>query len=216
MRAQEVERQHIARELHDAVGQSLSAVKYTLERSQRLLEQPGLGSLTDALELALAHVRRTVDDVRAISASLRPSLLDDLGPASAIREFCREWSCVYPDVELEARLEVEDRQVPDALALSVFRIVQEGLNNVAKHAKAKHARVRVLSADGQLKVEVWDDGIGLPARAAEPGSSGLRGIRERAEHDHGRLTIESTPGRGTCLSVVWELVAPMKRRKARR
>jgi signal transduction histidine kinase len=210
MRAQEAERHRIARELHDAVGQSLSAVKYTLERSQRLLEEPELGSLAETLDLAVTGVQRTLEDVRTISSSLRPPLLDDLGPASAIRDFCREWSRVYPDIALEVQLEVEDRQVPETLALSMFRIVQEGLNNVAKHARARNARVCALRANGHLKVEIWDDGVGLSLGPEYSGGSGLRGIRERAEHDNGRLNIESTPGRGTCLSVAWELASPRR------
>ena len=210
MHAQEIERKHISQELHDAVGQSLSAVKYTLERSVQLLDHPELGSLADALELAVSHVYRTIEDVRAISSSLRPPLLDDLGPASAIRAFCREWNAVYSHIALGVDVPVGDTEVPRNLGVSVFRIVQEALNNVAKHAGAKTVNVAVRILDQKLTVEVGDDGIGFSqshkARLRNRGS-GWRGIRERAEHAGGSLSITSSPGCGTTLSVVWPLVA---------
>ncbi|HEY4973938.1 MAG TPA: sensor histidine kinase, partial [Steroidobacteraceae bacterium] len=208
MHAQEIERKHISQELHDAVGQALSAIKYTLERSIHLLDHPELGSLADALELAVSHVHRTINDVRAISSSLRPPLLDDLGPASAIREFCREWSAVYPHLELNADVQVEDGNVPQALGVTVFRTVQEALNNVAKHAGATRVGVMVCVRDGQLCIEVSDDGVGFAASTKNnlmKRGRGWRGMRERAEHDGGNFNVASSPGRGTVLSVEWAL-----------
>lgn len=208
MHAQEIERKRISQELHDAVGQSLSAVKYTLERSVHLLEHPERGSLADALELAVSHVHRTINDVRAISTSLRPRLLDDLGPASALRAFCREWSDVYPNVEVVVDMPLRDADIPRSLGVSVFRIVQEALNNVAKHAAARSVKVSLGIRSGLLYAEVADDGVGFNIRAKSRlrrHGSGWRGMRERAEHDGGKLAIDSAPGRGTTLSVCWPL-----------
>ena len=210
MHAQESERKNISRELHDAVGQSLSAIKYTLERSLHLLDHPDCGNLADALELAVSHVHRTINDVRAISSSLRPRLLDDLGPVSAVRAFCREWSGVYPDVELVVDMPLRDADIPRALGVSVFRIVQEALNNVAKHAAAKSVKVAVGIHQGKLTVMVADDGVGFSPKAKSRlrnRGSGWRGMRERAEHDGGKLIIDSAPERGTTLSVCWPIAS---------
>ena len=209
MHAQENERKSISRELHDAVGQSLSAIKYTLERSVHLLDHPDRGNLADALELAVAHVHRTINDVRTISSSLRPRLLDDLGPVSAVRAFCREWSDVYPSVRLAVDMPLRDADVPRVLGISVFRVVQEALNNVAKHAAAKAVTVSLAIRRGKLTVQVADDGIGFDLkskRGLRNRGSGWRGMRERAEHDGGKLTIDSAPGRGTTLAVCWPVV----------
>lgn len=223
MHAQEAERQRIARELHDAVGQSLSAVKYTLERSQKLLENPNLGSMSQAIELALERVHATISDVRTISSSLRPPLLDDIGPTAAISNFCREWTTVYPHIELTLALDVEDQQIPPVLGLSLFRIVQEALNNVAKHADAQHVGVALSLRNGRLTVSVEDDGVGLPLRSRGQlvqRGSGLRGMRERAEHDGGQFHLESAARKGTRLSVVWNdqelsrLRPPERRRRS--
>jgi signal transduction histidine kinase len=217
MHAQEIERKHISQELHDSVGQALSAVKYTLERSIQLLEHPQLGNLAEALDLAISHVHRTINDVRAISSSLRPPLLDDLGPASAVREFCREWNTVYPHVELHADIRVEDGAIPEFLGVSVFRTVQEALNNIAKHACAKKASVVVYIHEQRLYVEVTDDGVGFSAGAASKlmkRGNGWRGMRERAEHDGGHFKVTSTPGRGTALSVDWSLQRVMLPRRS--
>ena len=210
MHAQESERKNISRELHDAVGQSLSAIKYTLERSLHLLDHPDCGNLADALELAVTHVYRTINDVRAISSSLRPRLLDDLGPVSAVRAFCREWSGVYPNVELVVDMPLRDADIPRALGVSVFRIVQEALNNVAKHAAANSVKVSVGIRQGKLTVIVADDGVGFSLKAKgrlRNRGSGWRGMRERAEHDGGKLDIDSAPGRGTTLSVYWPIAS---------
>ncbi len=208
MHAQENERKSISRELHDAVGQSLSAIKYTLERSVHLLDHPERGNLADALELAVAHVHRTINDVRAISSSLRPRLLDDLGPVSAVRAFCREWGDVYPNVRIAVDMPLRDADIPRALGISVFRVVQEALNNVAKHAAAKSVKVSLDIRGGNLTVQVADDGVGFHVkskRGLRNRGSGWRGMRERAEHDGGRLTIDSAPARGTTLSVCWPI-----------
>jgi signal transduction histidine kinase len=208
MHAQERERKRISQELHDAVGQSLSAVKYTLERSMHLLEHPRLGSVREALEVAVVQVRRAVADVRAISSRLRPPLLDDLGPVSAIRGFCREWSAVYPLISVETDLSLDDADVPSHLALGIFRIVQESMNNIAKHSGASAVRVSLGVRDGRLVVEVCDNGVGFSAEDREDlrrRGSGWRGMLERAEHDGGELSIDSRPGKGVSLRVEWPL-----------
>ena len=217
MRAQELERKRISQELHDSVGQALSAVKYTLERSLQLLKRPELGSLAEALDLAVSHVHRTINDVRAISSSLRPPLLDDVGAASALREFCREWNEVYPHVQLDADIGVEDAEVPETLGVGVFRTVQEALNNVAKHASATMVKVTLRIVGRRLCVEVSDDGRGFAADGANllmRRGNGWRGMRERAEHNGGHFKVRSSPGRGTTLAVNWSLQPPAQPQRA--
>ncbi len=141
--AQEGERKRIALELHDSVGQSLSAVKYTLERGMELLRQPQLGNPAAVFQLAVQRIQETAESIRSISMNLRPKILDDLGAASAVQWFCRDFAEIYPSLTVVAELGVNDGQVPDRLATVVYRSVQELLNNVAKHAGAKQVLVKL-------------------------------------------------------------------------
>lgn len=216
MRAQEGERKHLAQELHDSVGQSLSAVKYTLEHAIQLLRNEHGEGCASRLNLAVQQVQRLIGEVRSISSGLRPTVLDDLGVASALSGFCREWAQVYRDVELLPRIDIQDADVPDSLRTAVFRTVQEALNNAAKHSAASRVWVTIRRDQDTLTVEVADDGRGfaLASGAGTPEGLGLRGMRERADHTGGRLQLEAAPGRGTRLRITWLLPGPAARPEA--
>ena len=208
MRVQEDERRRIAQELHDSVGQELSAIKYSLERAAELGlprpddEQQGL------LTKAITGIRAVMDDIRSISMNLRPALLDDLGVVSALQWFSRQFSERYPHLDLQVQLHVTDGEVPKALTVPIYRTVQEALCNVVKHAAADHARVSLHQAGGSLVLEVADDGIGFqPAvRGSSPESRlGLRGMRERAEMTGGRFWVDSRPDEGSVIRISWPL-----------
>jgi signal transduction histidine kinase len=220
MSAQEEERKRIAQDLHDSVGQSLSAIKYSLERAQVLARRDEIKEAADGLEAAVARVQRVMDDVRGISMNLRPALLDDLGAASAVRWLCREWHDVYHDIDIEADIDVSDTEIPPALGTTVFRSVQESLNNVARHASAHRVQVRMRLEAGTLSVTVVDDGSGFSINgdvrrlAERPGLQGLRGLRERAERTGGRCEVASEPGRGTTVCLEWPVAPGQAAREA--
>ena len=208
MRVQEDERRRISQELHDSVGQELTAIKYSLERAAEMGrprpddEQQGL------LTKAITGIRAVMDDIRSISMNLRPTLLDDLGVVSALQWFSRQFAESYPQLELQVHLRVTDDDVPRALTIPIYRTVQEALCNVVKHAAADHALVSLLRAGGALVLEVADDGIGF--QPAVPGASpasrlGLRGMRERAERTGGHFSVESHRDRGSVIRISWPL-----------
>ncbi len=205
--AQEGERKRIALELHDSVGQSLSAVKYTLERGMELLRQPRLGNPGAVFELAVRRIQETAESIRSISMNLRPKLLDDLGAASAVQWFCRDFAEIYPTLTIVTELSVNDGQVPGRLATVVYRSVQELLNNVAKHSSARHVVVKLSMDDNVLLLEVRDDGVGLEKATPESRrhGSGLRNLRERAQMTGGQFNIVQAPGRGTLAQLSWRL-----------
>ena len=206
--AQEGERKRIAVELHDSVGQSLSAVKYTLERGLELLRQPKRGDSATVFELAVRRIQETAEGIRAISMNLRPKILDDLGAASAVQWFCRDFAEIYPSIAIVTELSVGDREVPDRLATVVYRCVQELLNNVAKHADARNVLVKLWLEDGLLTLQVRDNGVGLEHATAESRrhGSGLRNLRERAQMTGGVFNIARAPGRGTLAQLSWRLI----------
>ena len=205
--AQEAERKRIASELHDSIGQALTAVQYELERAVELSRRAVLQDPLPVLNRAIAGIQAAIAETRGIAMNLRPTVLDDLGAASAIGWLCREFRQTYPSIRLHVRVEVEDRDIPDRLATTLFRSVQELLNNVAKHAKANESWV-VLTRDAFLLcVEVSDDGVGLPpidSTGARRYGHGIRNLRERAEMSGGRFSLHS-PGGGTVARMEWSL-----------
>ena len=207
--AQEGERKRIAVELHDSVGQSLSAVKYTLERGVEMLRQPKLGDPAAVLKLAVQRIQETAESIRSISTHLRPRILDDLGAASAAQWFCRNFSETYPALSVIVRVKIADGQVPDRLATVVYRGLQELLNNVAKHSKAQQVQVRLSLEDDELLLQVRDNGVGLEMATAESRrhGSGLRNLRERAQMTGGHFSVTRAPGRGTLAQLSWRLEA---------
>jgi signal transduction histidine kinase len=210
MSAQEQERKRIAQELHDAIGQSMSAVKYSLERVLQMMAHPDLGSPVRVLNLLVEQVQRTIEEVRTISTDLRPALLDDLGAVSAVRWFCRRWAEVYPPIALSVEIKLGDDDIPRELGTAVFRTVQEALNNVARHSQAPRAMVAMNRHGEEFVVEIADEGVGFRPSANDESQHigfGLRGLRERAEHSGGRLEIVSNPGRGTIVRVAWPIAA---------
>jgi len=207
IRAQEGERKRIAVELHDSVGQSLSAVKYTLERGLEMLRQPRLGTPVPVFELAVRRIQEAAENIRAISTDLRPKILDDLGAASAVQWFCRDFAETYPALTINTELTVGDGEVPGRLATVVYRCVQELLNNVVKHAKARAVWVLLTREDDVLTLQVRDNGLGLDKATTESRrhGSGLRNLRERAQMTGGQFSCLPAPGNGTLAQLIWKL-----------
>jgi len=211
--AQEEERKRIAQDLHDSVGQGMSAIKYSLERANLLARRDAAEEAIGVVGNAIERTQGVIDEVRAISMNLRPAALDDLGAVSAIRSFCRDWRQVYNTVAVEADLAVLDKDIPPAIVTNVYRAVQEALNNVARHAHAQRVRVSMRISGGKLVVKVQDDGVGFRVDRdahngyGRPALLGLRGLRERTERSGGSCKVTSAPGRGTTVRLEWPVAA---------
>lgn len=222
LEAQEAERRHISRELHDQVGQALTALKVNLQFMEHAVASEEFRA---RLKESMSLVDRTLEQVRNLSLDLRPSLLDDLGIVSAIRwyvdrqaqlaGFEAHFDADPPDMRLEATLET-----------ACFRIVQEAVTNVVRHARARNVWVELNQRDPYLELVIRDDGIGFDVPAAkERGTSeanlGLLGMSERVHLLGGEIEITSDAdsGFGTLIRAVFPLspeVAPLLRRPKRR
>jgi len=190
--AQEAERARIARELHDQIGQSLTAVVLQLERAARRTEAPVRGEVEEAREA----VRESLEEVREIARRLRPEALDDLGLASALAALTLNVSR-RTGLRVERRIAAGLPELSPEEELVVYRVAQEGLTNVARHADARHAWVTLDSRNGDVALEVRDDGRGFEPRAAA--GAGLRGMRERALLVGADLDVESRNGEGAAV-----------------
>jgi signal transduction histidine kinase len=200
VRAQEEERRSLSRELHDQVGQQLTALRVEIANLGRIQpEQRGVfeAHLKEAKHLA-AQTMRTVRD---LAMGLRPSMLDDLGLGPAIewqaREFSRR-SGVPATVELKGRINGE---LSEAERTALFRIVQEALTNITKHAKASSVRITLSSSEEGLQLTVSDDGRGLGEAAQQGRGLGLLGMEERAKELGGTFTMTSSAGSGARIDV---------------
>jgi len=205
--AQEAERQVIARELHDEIGQVLTAVRINLQSLQHSTQS---GSQPASIDDSLVIVDEALDRVRELSLNLRPSVLDNLGLSSALRwyvdRFARRSGIV---ANLQSDLE-EGRRLGVELETACFRIVQEALTNVVRHARATRVLVRLKRANGNLTIKIMDDGVGFDVAGLIKNSPpawnlGLRGMEERAVAAQGRFKIDSAPMRGTKISVSFPL-----------
>lgn len=209
--AQEEERRRVARELHDEVGQALTTVKINLEMLRLRLDAPDAQALPEPaalLDEGVAHVDEALGQVRNMSLLLRPSLLDDLGLAPALRWLANNQAerAGYRVTFSADRLEPRPAQDIETV---FYRIAQEALTNIARHAQARNVFIRLQVVDGHLRLSIRDDGVGFDVeamrkRALAGSSMGVLGMEERAKLGGGQLTIRSLPGRGTAI----ELSAP--------
>jgi len=204
-RMQEEERRRLARELHDGIGQNLTALKHHLALLQQTLE-PDQHEAHRRAAAALALATQTLEDTRQLTRLLRPQILDDLGLEAALRWLVRtlaEPAGLKTVLDLGSLPEIEGE-----LATLLFRVAQEALTNVVRHAGAQHAVIRLSQRDGMLRLEITDDGRGWePTRSNGSLGSGLSGMKERVKMHGGRLAVDAAPGQGCRLRVTVPLEA---------
>jgi PAS domain S-box-containing protein len=204
--AQESERRHIARELHDEIGQLLTVIKFDL---QGILRKPGAESAAPALRESIETIDQLVGRVRDLSLNLRPSMLDDLGLVPALRWYVQR-QAKHLGIAIELQLPASARRLPPEIETASFRIVQEALTNAARHAQATRVEVMLTINEQDAELTVRDNGAGFDVAAAHQraivgGSFGLLGMQERAQLVGGELRITSAPHQGTVIKTQFPL-----------
>jgi len=205
---EETERRAISRELHDRIGQDLSTLALILGSLGAKLSQESLRAVHKQLQDMQGLLKSMVANVRDVMAELRPPVLDDYGLLAALRQLVTEFAkrtgiaADLSGVELQPRL-------PPIVETAMFRISQEALNNIAKHAQAKNVEISIHEASGRVMLEIADNGIGFDANETPPDKQhwGLSTMRERAEAVGIVFSLESAPGAGTRIVVEAERVA---------
>lgn len=194
---QEVERRRLARELHDETGQALTSILLGLRSVDEADDAEAVAkAVMDLRELVVA----TLQDVRRLAVQLRPKALDDFGLVPAVERLVQTFSeSSGIDVDLEAR--IGDTRLPTEVETTIYRIIQEALTNVVKHAESRRVSILLVRRDNLVTTVIEDDGTGFDPGAVSPERLGLDGMRERVELHDGRLTIETAPGSGTTLRV---------------
>ena len=198
--AQEEERKRIAAELHDGVGQSISAIKFNLES---MLATNGIEN-KQGLEKVISRLRDTVEEIRRISMGLRPSMIDELGLFITIQWLCRTFQQDFPAIKIEPKLEINEDEISEIQKVSIFRILQEGLHNIDKYSRADKVSIEVTTEKYAINLSIEDNGIGFQPNVEQlTNGFGLCSMKERAKLSGGTLSIESSPGNGTLIKAVW-------------
>jgi len=206
--AQETERGRIARELHDGIGQSLSAIKFRVEDALGQLAKGSTESSVSNLVNLIPVIQSTVEEVRRITMDLRPSTLDDLGILATIAWLCREFQSTYSTVEIKREISAEESDVPNPLKIVLYRVLQEALNNVVKHSGANMVTISLAKKDNTIQLAIEDNGCGFDVDEARSVESSKRGfglgsMKERTELSGGTFVINSAKGRGTFVLASW-------------
>ena len=198
VRMQEEERKLLSRELHDELGQMLTALRMEIGRGERA-QALGSPAFVQTVAESKALVDRMMRMVRDLAMGLRPSMLDDLGLEPALAWQAREFSRRY-NVPVDLSVDGDLERLPDPQRTCVYRVVQEALTNCAKHSAATEIEVKVVRGRTRLDVSVRDNGVGMTS-AANHGGLGLTGIKERVKDINGSASIETRPGGGTVVHI---------------
>jgi signal transduction histidine kinase len=203
---QETERKRVATELHDNLGQVLSAIKFGVENTVNRMEQGT--AIPATLQAVIPTLQYAIEEVRRIYTHLRPSLLDDLGILATVAWFCREFHKVYPDVSVRTSIRIEESEIPESLKIVIYRVLQEAMNNVALHSKATQSEVSLSKTGDTIELMIMDNGHGFEINELFSSDSDQRGLgiasmKERVELSGGFLVIESAMGSGTCVRAFW-------------
>ena len=203
--SREEERRTIARDLHDELGQVLTTLKIDVSMLRKKVGSNGKQVQSDLVSTELTSIIKLIDkinrSVRRISSGLRPEILDELGLIEAIRWHVQEFEKRYA-IKCNIKLPTNSLSIDNKSSIALFRIVQETLNNVAKHSEASHVFIQMKIENDSLYLEIKDDGKGLePESIRSSGSLGIIGLRERVRLLSGKFIIHGQPGKGTMVSV---------------
>jgi signal transduction histidine kinase len=201
---QENERKRIAVELHDSIGQMLTAIKFKIES---ILQEK---NKKKSLESLVPLVRETIEETRRIQMDLRPSTLDDIGILATLDWFCREYQKIYSHIRVEKEIGLEESEVSGSLKTAIYRLTQEAFNNIAKHSKADLIHLSLQTIKDTVELIIKDNGIGFVAEEISSSEKpkkglGLTSMRERTELSGGTFAIQTAPGAGTTIRASWPI-----------
>jgi len=207
---QETERKRIAADLHDGIGQSLSLIKLSLETAMQQLMAGESGEAVQALGQLTQKVKETMNELHRTTMDMRPSMLDDLGIVPTLSWFFREFELAWRGRKIEKDLCIAEGDVPAPLKTTIFRILQEAVNNIVKHADADLVRVSLKKNGRMLQLEIEDNGCGfdmasVSVRDCSGHGFGLLTMKERARSSGGTFDMQSSREQGTRICISWQL-----------
>jgi two-component system NarL family sensor kinase len=217
LRTLESEFGRVASSLSDDVASTITMARYVIEDAGQHIARGAVHETSEALHLASEHLRVAAARVLAIAGELRPRLLDDLGLLPALACYCREFARRHRGIFVSQRITLVEGDIPQALKLTLFRIVQVSLDNVARHSKASAARVLLTMIDDELRLVIEDNGTGFDVERWQQGRLGHEGcgllmVRRWVEAGAGHCSFESTPRHGSRVQALWRLESTQRPR----
>ncbi len=202
MSVQERERKRISIDLHDSIGQSLGALSCGIGAALDGVRKGDAETASVMLENLAEQVKTTIGEVRRIAMNMRPAMLDDIGLIATLSWFFREFRSLHPELALTYEIDIEESDIQPAWRSNVFRVVQEAMNNIVKHAGANAIHIHMQRVAREVHLEITDNGAGfaiedVSRRAVTDSGMGLKGMRDRMESCGCRFCIVSVPGKGT-------------------
>jgi signal transduction histidine kinase len=200
LEAQEKEKE----ELHDSIGTILSVLKDGLENVVSLMKEGPIAAQIPP-EQIMATFQKGAHEIRRILTNLRPSVLDDLGILPTIDWYCREFQNIYPGIRIEKEIDIQEGEITDLLKIVIFRVLQEALNNMAKHSRGDRVRISLSKQENRIYLAIEDNGQGfdLQDMPFKRKGLGLTGMKARTELSGGSLAIESAKSSGTVIRASW-------------
>jgi PAS domain S-box-containing protein len=208
--ALEVDRRTVSRELHDSIGGNLAAIRFALEAVVKMIaEKPD--SAAEFLEKAISQLAETIKECKRLSVNLRPSVLDDMGLISTIDWHARQLGQHYGRIQVIQQIDVTEQEIPEAFKIVIYRVIQEALNNAARHSLADTVYIRLKRSGNYLETEVEDNGHGFDLeqvyeRGDHLSGLGLRSMQERVEIIGGSFSVHSRFGAGTRIRITLPMI----------
>jgi signal transduction histidine kinase len=206
--AQESERRRIALDLHDGIAQRLGAIKYHVEIVGQQIADKGCKQEFEMLQAVVGQIRDTTEELRRISSNLSPVQLEDSGIEAALKLLCKDFESQCSHIELRHEISLCGGSVPELIGVAIYRVAQEAMQNIAKHANSSSVKVCLGRSDHGIVLKITDDGLGIGTRESREethkwSGSGLGNMRERVEASAGTFEIRSELGEGTCVLAHW-------------
>jgi PAS domain S-box-containing protein len=201
--AQEAERRRIAGDLHDSIGHGLVNMKHLMEPFLIRMRAEGQEEDVKRLETFISILNNTTSEVKRMQLNLRPALLEDLGLLVTIGWLCREFGEAHPGIRIDQDIRIEEREIPDSLKVVIFRILQEALNNAAKHSKATLVHLTLIKGSKGIELTLSDNGQGFDVKETARNGLGLVSMSERTQLSNGSFSIDSIKGEGTTIQIAW-------------
>jgi len=213
LNAYERERKRIALEVHDSMGASLATSKIKLEAALKEMGDDNHPTKV-VLESVIPIIQGAMEEARRIQMFLRPPMLDDIGILATIDWFCRQFEATYPNIHVKKEIDIQEQEVPQSLKTVIYRVLQEALNNVAKHSKASVALLYLTKAKKSIQLVIRDSGQGFDleeaySRKAPTRGLGIDSMRERTHLSGGFFRIESSKLAGTVIRATWPIEQPL-------
>jgi|GEM_PF-3822733 signal transduction histidine kinase len=202
----EAERQRIAAELHDSLGQTLSLLRFEVENCIARARVDGDHGYDDELQRIYSHAQRSLKELREVTRNLRSSTLATVGLKGSLEALCGQFRMACPEISIRSEID-DERNLPRDLAFAVFRVAQEALNNICRHSRAKKVLVVLAILHGGVELIIRDDGKGLPIDGKGRRGLGLGTMRERVKAVGGRFELTSRPDKGCLVRASWDAQA---------